>query len=172
MLAIIDDVGLFPYLQQEFVLPDVTTLGKAFQYALVVEHRIQTQQASITHQAPPQSTSKFNLPSSTEEHILAKQIPSWPSSSSPSTSDKGKGQRKYYRYHKCYGHSDNECIKQKGQAKSNTLVSQEDDTPGDKEDPTVLYNQVTTNPHLILMSQPSTAATREVLFTQNCHIKY
>ena len=50
-------------------------------------------------------------------------------------------------------------------------MAQEADTPSDEADPTVLFNQVTTNPRLLLLSQSSTAATREAIFTQNCQIK-
>ena len=62
MLAVSDEAetqllkfigGLFPYLQQEFDLVDVTTLDKAFQYALAVERRVQMRQDNKSHQAPP-----------------------------------------------------------------------------------------------------------------------
>ena len=65
MLAVSDDVetqllklidGLFPYLQQEFDLLDVTTLDKAFQYALAVERRVHMRQSNSSPQASPQPT--------------------------------------------------------------------------------------------------------------------
>ena len=50
-------------------------------------------------------------------------------------------------------------------------MAQEADTPSDEADPTVLLNQVSTNPRLLLLSRSSTVATREAIFTQNCQIK-
>ena len=81
MLAVSDDVetqllkfigGLFPYLQQEFELLEVTTLDKAFQYALAVERRVQTRQASNSPQAPPQSTFQSSSSHQSNSHYRPK----------------------------------------------------------------------------------------------------